>query len=123
MSIRAPKPVIWVGSAKKDLMSFPKGAQRAIGTALLVAQYGGRPAQSKTLKGEIGGLVEIIENYEGSTYRAVYTVKLSDYIYVLHCFQKKSKTGIKTPLQEITKIKDRLGLAIDHFEALERTRH
>src|SRR4051812_18148516 len=109
---RRLKPVAWVGSSKAELKRFPADVQDEIGHALLQAQQGSKHASAKPLKGFGGGSVlEIVENDDGNTYRAVYTVKLADAVYVLHAFQKKSKSGIKTPPNTIKLIKDRLKAA------------
>jgi phage-related protein len=109
------KPIAWVGSSKADLKTFPADVQDEIGHALLQAQVGGKHASAKPLKGFGGGSVlEIVENRAGNTYRTVYTVRLADSIYVLHAFQKKSKSGIKTPKKDIDLIKARLKAAEEH---------
>lgn len=106
------KPLVWIGSAKADLTSFPEDVKDAIGYALYIAQRGGKHADAKPLRGFSGaGILEIVEDHAGDTYRAVYTVRLAGRIYVLHVFQKKSKTGIKTPKPEIELIKSRLNRA------------
>jgi phage-related protein len=103
------KPVVWIGSSRSDLASFPEDIKDAIGFALYIAQRGGKHADAKPLQGFGGaGILEIVENHAGDTYRAVYTVRLAGRIYVLHSFQKKSKTGIKTPKAEIDLIRSRL---------------
>jgi phage-related protein len=103
------KPVVWIGSTKADLTSFPEDVKDAIGYALYIAQRGGKHADAKPLRGFGGaGILEIVEDHAGDTYRAVYTVRLAGRIYVLHVFQKKSKTGIKTPKPEVELIKSRL---------------
>ena len=103
------KPVRWVGSSYRDLKSLPLAVRRAIGFALDQAQRGGKHPDAKPLKGFGGaGVLEVVEQYSGDTYRGVYTVKLVGVIYVLHVFQKKSKSGIGTPKQEIDLIKSRL---------------
>jgi phage-related protein len=103
------KPVVWIGSSRSDLASFPEDVKDAIGYALYVAQRGGKHADAKPLRGFGGaGVLEIVENRAGDTYRAVYTVRFAERLYVLHSFQKKSKTGIKTPKPEIELIKSRL---------------
>src|SRR5437588_711921 len=103
------KPVVWIGSSRSDLVSFPEDVKDAIGFALYSAQRGGKHADAKPLRGFGGaGILEIVENHAGDTYRAVYTVRLAGRIYVLHVFQKKSKGGIKTPKAEIERIKSRL---------------
>jgi phage-related protein len=112
------KPVVFVGSARIDISGFPEEVKDDIGFALYEAQSGLKPAIAKPLKGFGGaGVLEIIENYLGDTYRAVYTVRFLDVIYVLHCFQKKSKHGIKTPQQDIELIRKRLKAAEDDFNA------
>jgi phage-related protein len=103
------KPVVWIASSKADLSSFPEDAKRAIGYALFIAQRGEKHLDAKPLRGFGGaGIVEIVEDHMGDTYRAVYTVRLAGRIYVLHAFQKKSKSGIKTPQPEIELIRSRL---------------
>jgi phage-related protein len=103
------KPVVWIGSARADLSSFPEEVKDSIGYALYVAQQGGKHRDAKPLRGFGGaGILEIVENHAGDTYRAVYTVRLAGRIYALHAFQKKSKAGIKTPKSEIDLIKSRL---------------
>jgi phage-related protein len=102
------KPVVWIGSTRADLAAFPDDVKDAIGYALYVAQLGGKHADAKPLHGFGGAaILEIIEDHAGDTYRAVYTVRFAGRIYVLHAFQKKSKTGIKTPKHEIELIRSR----------------
>ena len=104
-----PQPVWWVGSSKRDLKTFPRPVQRHIGRALFAAQSGEEYPSVKALKGFAGrALLEIVAPHEGDTYRTVYTVRFHDAIYVLHAFQKKSKTGIKTPQVEVDLIRERL---------------
>lgn len=108
------KPVVWIGSTKADLSSFPEDVKDAIGYALYIAQRGGKHADAKPLRGFGGaGILEIVEDHAGDTYRAVYTVRFADRIYGLHAFQKKSKTGIATPKHEIELIKSRLKRAAE----------
>ena len=103
------KHVLWVGSSKKDLMAMPDEVKSAFGFALYLAQQGKKHQNAKPLKGFSGaGVLEVVEDCLGDTFRAVYTVKIAENIYVLHCFQKKSKRGIETPKQEIDLIRDRL---------------
>jgi phage-related protein len=106
------KPVRWMGSSRKDLKAFPKLVQRDIGQALYAAQRGEEYPSVKALKG-FGGrsILEIVASTDVSTYRAVYTVRFGDAIYMLHAFQKKSKKGIATPKQEIDLIWQRLAAA------------
>jgi phage-related protein len=110
-----PKPVFWVASSRKDLKKFPKGVRQVVGQALFDAQTGGKHPSAKPLKGFGGaGVLEVVEDDNGSTYRAVYTVMFAGAVYVLHAFQKKSKKGIKTPQEEIEKVKARLKEAAEH---------
>ena len=100
------KPIIWVGTSKRELTTFPRAVQRDIGQALFVAQAGGMDPAAKPLKGFKGTMVmEIVESYRTDAYRAVYTVTFGDYVFVLHAFQKKSRKGIKTPKIVIDLIK------------------
>ena len=86
------KPLKWMGSSKKDLDKMPEDVKDVFGFAIDLAQSGQKHPAAKPLKGfKSAGVLEVVENDEGGTYRAVYTVKLADWIYVLHCFQKKSK--------------------------------
>ena len=113
---KTPKRVEWVGSSRRDLRRFPKGVRLVFGQALFDAQLGSKHPDAKPLKGFGGaGVLEIVEDDAGSTYRAVYTVKFAGVIYVLHAFQKKSKRGIKTPPQEIEKVRSRLKEAENHY--------
>jgi len=109
IKLPAPKPCIFVGSSRKDLLGFPPLVRRNIGHALHEVQSGGEPLSAKALKG-FGGrtVLEVIDDFDGGTFRAVYTVRFADVIYVLHAFQKKSKKGIATPKREIELIKSRL---------------
>jgi phage-related protein len=112
------KTVIWIGSSKKIVQDFPLEVRKAIGFALYQAQEGKKHIHAKPLKGFSGaGVLEIVEDFDGDTYRAIYTVKFEDFIYVIHAFQKKSKTGIKTPKQEIDLIKQRLKLAQSQYNS------
>jgi phage-related protein len=112
-----PKPLVWIGSSRKDLKSFPEDVRDLFGYALYVAQMGGRHPDAKPLKGFGGaGVLEIVDDYAGSTYRAVYTVRLSEAVFALHAFQKKSTTGIATRKQDVDLVRQRLKQA----EALHR---
>jgi len=103
------KPVIWVGASRKALREFPDPVQGHIGYALFVAQRGGRHRDTKALTGFGGaGVVEIIKDYRGDAFRAVYTLRHADAVYVLHAFQKKSKTGWETPRRDMELIRQRL---------------
>lgn len=106
------KPVRWVGSSRRDLKTFPRAVQRQIGQALYAAQCGEEYPSVKALKGFGGRFVlEIVAPHHGDTFRAVYTVRFPDAIYVLHAFQKKSKKGIATPQKEIELVRQRLAAA------------
>jgi phage-related protein len=106
------KPVIWIGSSRKDVKSFPDAVMDFVGHALYQAQMGRRVLRAQPLSGYGGaGVIEIIKDYNTDTYRAVYTLMFKDVIYVLHAFQKKSKQGIATPKSDIDLIKARLKLA------------
>ena len=104
-----PKQLVWVGSSRRDLREFPPAVRRTFGVALFAVQLGETPPDAKPLRGFGGsGVLELIEDHRGSTYRAVYTVRFATRIYVLHAFQKKSKRGIATPKREIELIRERL---------------
>lgn len=107
MQAEQMKPVVWVGDAKKRLKAFPETVQDEIGFALERAQWGRKHHNAKPLRG-LSGVFEIVSDYAKDTYRAVYVVNLGDHIYVLHCFQKKSKRSISTPKKEIDLIRRRL---------------
>lgn len=102
------KEVVWIGNSLEDLAEFPEEVKDKIGYALYQAQLGLKPDSAKPLTGIGGGVMEIVSDFNRNTFRAVYAVKIGDVIYVLHCFQKKSKHGIATPKQEIDLIKQRL---------------
>jgi phage-related protein len=104
------KQLVWIGSSRADLKGLPPEVQDDIGYALYQAQLGHFPDSAKHLKG-LGGVIEIIEDFDKSTYRVVYATKLGECLYVLHVFQKKSKNGIKTPKEDIELIKRRLQTA------------
>jgi len=102
------KPLHWVGSAKKDLLAFPEKVKDRIGTALSIAQFGGKHPGAKPWKGEGPGLLEVVADHSGNTFRAVYTVRFAEAVYVLHAFQKKSRHGIKTARQDVELVSLRL---------------
>jgi phage-related protein len=110
------KPLLWVGSAKRDLLEFPEAVKDEIGIALSVAQFGGKHPKAKPWKGEGPGVLEIVEDHAGDTYRAVYTVKFARAIYVLHAFQKKSPKRIKTAAIDVELISRRLKAAREDYE-------
>ncbi|HLG20847.1 MAG TPA: type II toxin-antitoxin system RelE/ParE family toxin [Bdellovibrionota bacterium] len=103
------KPLTWVGASLKNFREFPDPVKDDMGYALYIAQQGGKHADAKPLKGFGGaGVVEVVGDYRGDTFRTIYTVRLAGAVYVLHAFQKKSKTGRKTPESEIELVKRRL---------------
>jgi phage-related protein len=112
------KPLYWLGSTLRELRDSPEDVKDGIGYALELVQKGEKPANAKPLKGFGGASVlEIVEDFDGDTWRAVYTVAVANAVYVLHFFQKKSKKGIATPKKELDLIKRRLRDAIEHGEA------
>jgi phage-related protein len=113
------KPVVWMGDSLRVLKTFPAAVQDEVGYALYLAQRGDKHVSAKSLKGVGPGVLEVVSDHRGDTFRAVYTVRLSDRVFVLHAFQKKSKRGIATPLREIDLIKRRLKLALETIEARE----
>jgi phage-related protein len=113
--------VEWVGSSYKDFRAFPDPVQDAMGFAPYQAQVGGVPDSAKPLKGFGGaGVLAIVEDHHGDTYRAVYTVKFERAVYVLHAFQKKARKGIKTPQEEIDLVRRRLKVAEQDHNAQRR---
>lgn len=118
------KRLHWVGSSREGIQGFPKGVRVAIGFALFQAQVGGKHPSAKPLKGfGGGGVLEIVEDDDGSTYRAVYTVTFQDAVYVLHAFQKKSTGGIATPKRHLDLIRQRLRQAADmHADSMNEER-
>jgi phage-related protein len=109
------KRLFWLGSSKKDLKAMPDDVQDTFGYALHQAQVGKKHEQTKPLKGfGSAGVLEVVENFSGGTFRTVYTVKFSEAVYVLHCFQKKSTHGIATSKGDIDLIRERLKAAEAH---------
>lgn len=106
------RPLEWIASSYKDLMALPSAVRRYFGFALSLAQVGDQADAAKVLKGFGGaGVLEVVENDAGGTYRAVYTVRFAEAVFVLHCFQKKSKSGIATPKADMDIIRSRLKVA------------
>jgi phage-related protein len=115
MIARALRPLLWVASSKRDYGDFPPRVQDNLGFELFLAQTGQHPPSAKPLKGLGSGTVELVEDFNGDTYRAVYTVRYQEAVYVLHAFKKKSKRGIATPKSDIDLIRRRLkNAAFDH---------
>lgn len=109
------KPLEWAGASKRDLLAFPQDVRRAVGYALGVAQLGAKHPAAKPWKGEGPGVLEVVESHEGNAYRAVYTVRFARAVYVLHCFQKKSPSGIRTAGTDIALVHQRLKAALRHY--------
>ena len=110
------KPLHWVSSSKKDYLAFPADVQEDMGYALGLAQLGAKHPKAKQWKGEGPGIFEIVEDHRGDTFRAVYTVRFADVVYVLHAFQKKSKAGVKTPQDDVNLVAERLKRAQVDYE-------
>lgn len=113
-------PLVWIGGSKKDLMALPSDVRKFFGHALHFAQRGDQHDSIRVMKGFGGaGVLEVVEGGIGGTYRAVYTVRFKEAVFVLHCFQKKSKSGIATPKSDMDVIRARLKVA----EALSKELH
>ena len=110
------KPLHWVGSAKRDLLAMPDEVVDAYGFALGVVQFGGRPPSAKAWKGEGPGVLELVEDDAAGTYRVVCTVRFAKAVYVLHAFQKKSPSGVRTARRDIDLIAERLRAAREDYE-------
>jgi phage-related protein len=109
------KPVEWLGSALGDLRLLPDEPRRVLGYAIHLAQLGLHHRASKRLKGDFAGLIEVVDDFDGDTYRAIYTVKLAGVVYVLHVFQKKSTSGVATPRADLGLIRERWRRAKEHY--------
>ncbi len=121
MKIKPPKPLTWIGTSKKDLQKFPDDVKQIMGYAIYLAQKGDRHQDAKPLKGFSGAnTLEVVESYQGDTYRAVYTIRFEGIVYVIHCFQKKSKKGITTPKPDIDLIRQRLKVAENLYKSSKR---
>lgn len=116
MRISPEKPLYWIGSAKRDLVAFPENVVDDFGYALGVVQQGGAPPSAKPWKGEGAGVFELVEDNRGGTWRVVYTVRFEKAVYVLHCFQKKSPSGVRTARTDIELIHERLKTARADYE-------
>jgi phage-related protein len=115
-----PRPLEWIGSSKKDLMALPAQVVDVFGYALHLAQTGGRHDQAKPLRGfGSAGVLEVVEDWRGDAYRAVYTVRYAARVFVLHVFQKKSKRGSATPKADMDLINERLKAAATRAKELE----
>jgi len=118
------KPLIWLGDSKEVTIEFPEKVRKAVGFALSFAQLGEKHPDAKPFRGITTGaaVLEVVEDFDGDTYRAVYTVKFEGIVYVLHSFQKKSKTGIKTPPKEVELIKKRFKAAEEDFKNRQKNK-
>ena len=110
------KPLHWVGSAKRDFLGFPGAVRDDMGNALGIAQFGGTPPTAKPWKGLGPGVLELAESHDGNAYRAVYTVRFAEAVYVLHAFQKKSPSGIRTAKKDVDLVEQRLRAAQRDYE-------
>ena len=110
------KPLHWVGSAKRDFLSFPALVKDDMGNALGIAQFGGTAPTAKPWKGLGAGVLEIVESHAGNAYRAVYAVRFEKAVYVLHAFQKKSPSGIRTAKRDVDLVEQRLKQAQPDYE-------
>lgn len=111
------RPLIWVGTTLKDLKTFPDEVKKMVGYAMHLAQSGEKHPDAKPLKGFGGaGVLEVVDDFDGDTYRAVYTVKFANAVYALHAFQKKSRKGSQTSKADIDKVKARLKVAEEIHE-------
>jgi phage-related protein len=111
------RPLDWVGSSKKDFLAFPEPVKDEMGNALGIAQFGGKHPAAKPWKGHGPGVFEIVEQHDGNAYRAIYTVRFREIVYVLHAFQKKSPKGVKTAQGDLDLIERRLKTAQQDYEA------
>jgi phage-related protein len=117
------KPLVWMGSSLDDLREFPAEVRRVMGQALDDAQRGGEHPRAKALQGFGGrGVLEVVDDHDGDTFRAVYTVKFASVVYVLHAFQKKSKKGRATPQQDIEVVRTRRKAAEAHHREATKGR-
>lgn len=118
-----PKPLVWIADSLEAVRGFPEEVKDEVGAALFHAQLGGKHVKAKPLRHIGQGILEVVSDHRGDTYRVVYTVKLEGRVYVLHAFQKKSKSGIATPKAEIDLVKLRLRRAIQIHAAWEKQQH
>jgi phage-related protein len=107
-SYSSTRPLLWIGSSRKDYRKFPGRVQENFGFELYLVQSGQHPPSAKPLKGPGSGMLELIGDHDGDTYRTVYTVRFRKAVYVLHAFKKKSKRGIATPKADIELVRRRL---------------
>lgn len=115
------RPLVWEGSAKRDFKQFPVAVQKDMGVALFVVQLGGTPSSAKPWRGLGSGIYELVEDHRGNAYRAVFMVRIGERVHVLHAFQKKSKSGIKTPREDVELVEARLKSVLEYYRS-ERDR-
>ena len=116
------KPIRWMRSSREDLKAFPDDARGVLGHGLHLVQVGERPINEKPLHGDLSGVSELAaDSKDGNTYRSVFTVKLDPFIYVLHCFEKKAKSGIATPKRELDVIRRRLKEAKEEYREFQKS--
>ena len=116
------RPLVWLGDSKKNIQSFPKGAQKLLGDELQLVQFGGMPKDAKPFKGIGSGVLELALRYASDAYRVVTAVQLGARVYVLHAFQKKSKKGIGTPKRDVDLIRKRYSEAQELARDYEKTK-
>lgn len=110
------KPLYWLGSSKRDFLAFPAKVQSDMGYALGLAQLGSKHPRAKPWKGEGPGVFEVVESHDGDAFRAIYTVRFEGAVYVLHAFQKKSPSGIRTAAGDVELVRERLRRAREDYE-------
>ena len=110
------KPLHWVGASKRDFLAFPAAVKDDMGNALGIAQFGGTAPTANPWKGLGPGVLEIVESHDGNAYRAVYTVRFARAVYVLHAFQKKSPSGVRTAQRDVDHVEERLKQAQRDYE-------
>jgi phage-related protein len=115
------KTLEWIGSTKRDILKLPKEIREDFGYALYLAECGDKSPHAKLFSNVGGGVFEIVENFDGNTYRAMYTVRFKEAIYVLHVFQKKSKKGIATPQADVEMVRRRFQIAKELHDAYEKS--
>lgn len=112
MTTSEPKQLVWIASSLNDLRAFPEEVRQVMGFALFEAQMGDRHVAAKPLRGFGGaGVLEVVDDFDGDTFRAVYTMRFAEAVYVLHAFKKKSKQGVSTPKRDMDLIRERLKMA------------
>jgi phage-related protein len=116
LPVPGEKPLYWMGSAEKDLLTFPEPVKDSVGKALSLAQFGGRHPVAKAWKGAGSGVLEIVVDHAGNTFRAVYMIGFAKAVYVLHAFQKKSPRGIKTARRDVELVSERLKQARKEYQ-------